>query len=67
MRVDFAVRCLTDFKYYQYIWVDESHVVRSWRSARAQTCLTRAAPPLQRVITRQDRSQNITHCAFEPS
>ena len=33
VRVDFAVRCLTDFKYYQYIWVDESHVVRSWRSA----------------------------------
>ena len=37
VRVDFAVRCLTDFKYYQYIWVDESHMVRSWRSARAQT------------------------------
>ena len=28
VRVDFAVRCLTDFKYYQYLWVDESHVVR---------------------------------------
>ena len=37
VRVDFAVRFLTDFKYYQYIWADESHVVRSWRSARAQT------------------------------